>query len=425
MFDLVLRRARLLERAGEWEVAIGQGRVAEVVPAVASAARTSIDLESRLLLPGFVDAHVHLDKAFLDERPGLRGTTGPAFFAGLKQAKREATSDEIKSRMRRALEAAVRNGTTAMRAQVDVDDVVGLRGFEAALALKREWAAWISLQVLVFPQEGIVGNQQAGALVRDALDLGGDIIGGGAAFDPATPERHLEAVFDLAREFDRDIDLHVDIGTRPEQPLAEWELSHVARLTRQAGWQGRVTVAHLTQLGQMPTGRAEEVADLLLEAGINVTVVPSAELNTARAWGAEPARDINQAMSNLELLLIRGLNVGYSTGHLADSFSPYGNGDMLLDGLVLACARNLGDPLIAGLPVLSLATARPARTLRLPGPYGVQAGALADLVVLDAPDAARALRHQAEKWLVLKAGCPVARSRRTTEAAWQSGGLAC
>lgn len=419
MFDVTLQHTRLLHREGEWDVSLARGHVVEVAAKASAPAQETIDVGSRLLIPGFVDAHVHLDKAFLDENPALRGTTGLAFFSQLAEAKRASSREHIKARMRRALEAASRNGTTTMRAQIDVDDVVDLRGFEAAMALKHECAEWITLQVLVFPQGGVVGNLKAGGLVREALRLGGEVIGGGPIFDSAPAEQHLDALFDLAREFDRDVDVHIDLTTAPDKPLAEWELAHVARRTREYGLQGRVTVAHLTQVGQMSRERAAEVADLLVEAGIHVTVVPAAELNTARSWEAEPAREIDHAMTNVELLLRRGVNVAYSTGHLADSFNPYGDGDMLLDGLVLTCARNLGDPVIGGVHVLSLGTERPARTVGLPGPHGVESGAIADLVVLDESDPGLALRRLADRWLVIKAGRPVVRNRRTTEAVWK------
>src|SRR5262249_3312035 len=156
---------------------------------------------------------------------------------------------------RRALDLMVRHGTTGLRAQIDVDDVVGLRGFEAALALRQAWAAYLDVQVLAFPQEGLASNPAAADLVREALRQGADVIGGGAVFDGGDIEPHLEQVFGLAEAFGVDIDLHVDLATPPDWPLDQWELASVARRTRERGWQGRVTVAHLTQLGQLPVDR--------------------------------------------------------------------------------------------------------------------------------------------------------------------------
>jgi cytosine deaminase len=145
----------------------------------------------------------------------------------------------------------------------------------------------------------------------------------------------------------------------------------------------------------MPADQAAEIACMLAESGVHVTVVPGAELNTATTWEPVPAVTVNQAMSRLDVLLQSGVNLSYATGHVADAFSLFGRGDMLLDGLVLACAANLGQTRIENVHVLDLATTHPARTLRLGEAYGVVEGARADLVCLDALDADHALRHHA------------------------------
>jgi cytosine deaminase len=385
--DLVLHAARLLDRSNVLDIAISDGRVSRVAAEIDEARRHTVDLGGRLLLPGFVDAHLHLDKAFLNEDPSFSGKTGPAFFETLRRAKREWTLPSLTERMRNALAAATSYGTTAVRAQVDVDDIVGLRGLEAAVSLRSERA---KLQIVAFPQEGL-----GRADMRGALRLGADVVGGGAVFDDSTTEAHVHALFELATEFDVDLDIHADLQTPPTAPFAEWEVFHIARATRDAGWQHRVTVAHLTQLGQMPSEQATEIACVLAESGVHVTVVPGAELNTATTWELVPAANVNQAMSRLDVLLQSGVNLSYATGHVADAFSPFGRGDMLLDGLVLACAANLGQTRIENIHVLDLATTHPARTLRLGEPYGVVEGARADLVCLDALDADHALRHHA------------------------------
>jgi cytosine deaminase len=240
--------------------------------------------------------------------------------------------------------------------------------------------------------------------MREALRLGADVVGGGAAFDAGRTEAHVAALFELATEFDRDLDIHADLQTQPTDSLSRWEVSHIARAACQAGWQQRVTVAHMTQLGQMQPEQAADVAVLLADAGINVTVVPGAELNTAATWETSPAQTVDQAMSRLDVLLDRGVNLAYATGHVADPFSPFGRGDMLLDGLVLACARNLGQPCIAGRHILELASTNAARTLRLGEPYDVVNGARADLVCLDARDPDFALRHPQKPFLRIRNG---------------------
>jgi cytosine/creatinine deaminase len=410
MLDLLLRRTRLLDRVGLWDVGVADGRIAQVAERIDAPSADVIDLDGRLLLRAFVDSHLHLDKAFLDEDPSLRGLTGAAFFATLKERKRERTLTELTDRMRRALETAARHGTTTVRAQIDVDEVAGLRGVEAALALKSECARWIGMQIVAFPQEGLVTNPDARTAMREALRMGAEVVGGGASFDGGQRDAHVEAVFQLATEFDADVDVHADLDTSPAVPLDSWELARIASATQAAGWQGRVTVAHLTQLGQMAVEPATAVADLLAATGIHVTVVPGAELNTATTWDDPPARSVDDAMSRFDLLLRRGVNLSYASGHVADSFNPFGCGDMLLDGLLLTSARNLGQPRLAGTHILTLGSSNPARTLRLDGPYDVSEGAIADLVCLDASEPDLALRQHAEKHLVVCRGQVAARN---------------
>jgi cytosine deaminase len=415
---LILRRARLLDQLVECDVRIENGRVAEVAPSIAAGTDQEIDLAGRLLLPAFVDSHVHLDKAFLWESPLIHGTVGPAFFAALRDFKATAEKAEIKARMRRALELAASHGTTALRAQIDVDDGIGLAGLEAALELREERSAVLRLQLVAFPQHGLLGKPGLMTLMRAALTAGADAVGAGPSFDSVPPAVHLRAVFDLAAELDRDVDLHVDLATTAETPPEEWELVHVARLTRERGWQGRVTVAHLRPLGAMPPERAEPILELLREAGIAVTVVPGAELGAARTWWDPPTRDVTRAVTNVEALIRAGVAVSYSTGHVCDPWNPYGNADMLRDGLLLAAAYNLGETSIGSQPILRLGTETPWRSMGLPGPAEVAEGRIADLVVLDAPDAATALRHQAERLYVFKDGESTLRRQTTT---WLAG----
>jgi cytosine deaminase len=215
LYDLVLHAARLLGRSNVVDVAISNGRDMRVAPEIDEALQPTVDLGGRLLIPGFVDAHLHLDKAFLNDDPSFSGKTGSAFFETLRRAKREWTVPSLTERMRRALAAATAYGTTSVRAQVDIDDIVGLRGIEAALSLRSERA---TLQIVAFPHEGL-----GRADLRAALRLGADVVGGGAVFDDLTTETHVQGLFDLATEFDVDLDIHADLQTPPTAPLAEWK----------------------------------------------------------------------------------------------------------------------------------------------------------------------------------------------------------
>ena len=411
--ETVLAGVATIEHARPVDVVLGGGRVVDVGPAGTLTAPEVIDGEGRLCIGAFVDAHCHLDKAFLAEDPGLAGTWGESFFEALRARKRTASLDEATTRMRRAVQQAALNGTGTMRAQIDVDDVVGLTHLDAALALRDECAPYLALQIVVFPQEGLAGNPAAREAVEAALARGADVMGGAHGFDRAvTNAEHLEACFELAVAHDVDLDLHVDFDATPDWPWDRWDIHHVARLTAAHGWQGRVTVAHLTQHGLLSADQRSELVTMLTDCGIGVVVVPGAELHAARAWQPDqPSERVQDATADWAELIRAGVPLAYAGGHLADAFHPHGQGDLLRDGLLLAAARNLGDPVIGGCHVLTMGTVHGAGAVGLDGPYGVVAGAPADLVVLDAPDATTALRHQADRWLVLHGGAVVATTR--------------
>ncbi|MDR7523478.1 MAG: amidohydrolase family protein [Armatimonadota bacterium] len=408
--DLILRGARTLGAPETVDIAIVDGYIAAVGPN--HDAGETLELDGRLVLPAFVDSHVHLDKAFLWDSPLMHGRRGPDVLRALRTFKSRAHKDDLERRMQRALELATHSGTTAMRVQVDVDDVIGLIGLEVALELRRRWADRLRIQIVAFPQEGLLGRPGLMPLLRQALASGADAVGGGPTFDSVAPGEHLAAVFELAREFDRDVDLHVDLNTPPSRPPHQWEVAEVARLTRAIGWEGRVTVAHMRGLGAMAPEALGSLLGVMQDVGINVTIVPGAELHIARTWWDPPVREVSRAMTNLDALLQAGITTSYATGHVRDPWNPHGSANMLLDAFLLTASYNMGEPVISGIPVLRLGTDLPWRSLRLPGPSNLAVGREADLVVLDARDHDAAVRAPVEPFLVLKGGHIVGGSAR-------------
>ena len=213
--NLVIRGARLPSGVGPVDVGIADGRITRIAPHITAQGAHEISAAGRLVIPGLVESHFHLDKALLGVgAPGGASTVEGAIRA-TAEAKRAFTLEDIQRRARRALEMAIRRGTTVMRTHVEVDPGVGLLGMEAIVPLKREYAWAIDLQICVFPQEGIFQAPGTEQLMRRALQMGGQAVGG-VPYNDTDAKGHIALVFDLAREFDRDADFHLDFADDPD-----------------------------------------------------------------------------------------------------------------------------------------------------------------------------------------------------------------
>jgi len=209
--DFLLRNARIAHRDGPtFDIAIRDGVIAEIAPCIASDALGE-DIGGRLVVPGFVDSHIHLDKScILDRVKSEKGDLDEAIAEAAK-AKAGFTPEDVHARATRTLEKAILQGTTHMRTHLEVDPGVGLRSLEGVLPLIKEYAWAIDLQICVFPQEGLLNNPGTDELMVEALDRGCRAVGG-APYVDSNPPGQIDRVFELAREYDIDVDLHLDFG---------------------------------------------------------------------------------------------------------------------------------------------------------------------------------------------------------------------
>ena len=231
------------------DIGVSGGRIAAIAPQLACEAR-EIDVGGRLVLPGFVDTHIHLDKACLLGRCGHNHGSVSEAIRAVAAMKRDFTVEDVYPRGASVLERAIVPGTTRMRTHVEIDPRIGLRGFEAIKALKRDYAWAIDLSLCVFPQEGLTNDPGAEELLVAALRDGGEAIGGCPYMD-TDPNAHLEKLFDLAQAFDVDVDLHLDFDLDPSW----WHLDEVCRQTERRNYQGRVAIGHATKLSALPPAR--------------------------------------------------------------------------------------------------------------------------------------------------------------------------
>jgi cytosine deaminase len=393
-FDLVLAGCRLSPTGARADVGIGGGRIGAVGELGGRSARRRVDVGGRLVVPGFVDAHVHLDKGYLLERaPSREGTLAEAIRV-TAEAKRGFTREDVGTRARTLLDRAVRAGTTAMRGHVEVDPIVGLRSLEAVLPLRVEYADRLDLQICAFAQEGILRAPGTEALLRDAMRAGADLVGG-CPYNDTDGVGHVDRVFDLAREFDCDVDFHADFADEPVHRHVE----AIVDRTERHGWQERVAVGHLTELAACDEAEQARIAERLRAAGIAVITLPATDLYL---MGRRDARNVRRGLAPVKRLWAAGVTVAAATNNVQNAFTPVGNADPLLLTYLLVVGAHMGaaDDMSAALDMVTLA---PARILGR-REYGLAVGCPADLVVLEASTLAEAVGGLPARFLVVKRG---------------------
>lgn len=391
--DLLLRGARLHDRDTLVDVAIAGSRIVGVDTAARTAHRT-IDVGGRLVTPGLVESHIHLDKALLADRVTATAGTLEEAIRLTGEAKRAFTVEDIRERARRVLDRAVQAGTTAMRSHVEVDPIVGLAGMEALLPLREEYAPALDLQLCAFAQEGIVKAPGTEGLLRRALTMGADLVGG-CPYNDSDGVEHIRIVFALATAFGVDADFHVDFADEPEH----LHVREIAALAVQAGWQGRVAVGHVTELAALPTFRQDELIAQIASAGLGVICLPATDLYL---MGRQDDGNVRRGLTPVRRLLEAGVPVALASNNIRNPFTPVGTADLAHMAFLASVAAHMGTP-DALRALLAAITLHPARILRLPD-YGLAPEAYADLVVWDCASPEEAVATLPARTLVVKRG---------------------
>jgi len=392
--DLILRNARIAGREGETvDVGIASGRIAELAPHIASEA-PSKQLDGRLLVPGLVDSHIHLDKSRILDRCRCEQGTLQEAVSEVAAAKRAFTEEEVYARARATLEQAIAQGTMHMRTHVEVDPRVGLRGFDAIRRLKRDYAWAIDIEICVFPQEGLLNDPGSEELLIAACEAGADLIGG-CPYTDSDPHGQIERIFSLARRFDFEIDFHLDF----DLDTSWMDLDEVCRQTVAHQYGGRVAVGHVTKLSALSGEPFAAAAKRLADAGVAVTVLPATDLFL---MGRDHAHNVPRGVTPAHRLLDHGVTCSLASNNVLNPFTPFGDCSLLRIANLYANTAQIGRPheLAACFDMVSML---PAKLMNLPD-YGIALGRPADLVVLDCRDRAAAVAEVAAPLFGLKRG---------------------
>jgi cytosine deaminase len=376
---------------------LGGGEVVDVVvdgelidnaaPGLADGIEDVADCTGKLVLPAFIDGHVHLDKVLIrDELREHDGTLAGAISA-IHDRKRRYTADDVRARARSVIEESVRSGTTRLRSHVDVDTIGGLIPLEGVMAAAADCADIAEVRTIAFPQEGLLRDPGALDLMEAALEAGADVVGGMPHWelDEESQREHVRLCFELAERFDRDLDMHVDEtddgGVRTLEMVADEALRR--------RFIGRVCAGHVCSLAAADEDYARRVIDKCARAGISIASNPVTNLVLQ---GRGDRGLVRRGITRIAELRAAGVNVLFGQDCVKDGFYPFGRGSMLEVALISAHAAHLttrADLAFA----LRAVTDSPAQAMRLTD-YGLEPGGRADLQLLPAPSWEEALRLQ-------------------------------
>ena len=394
--DIFVRRARLRGRGDElFDIAVADGRIAAIVPTAAmpGEAAVEIDAAGRLVTESFANPHLHLCKvytlAMMDEA-ALRDYHGQQMGKAMTaielaaRVKEQYAEGWILENVRRALREAARYGNTHIRAFADVDSQARLEGVKALLQAREEFRGVVELQVVAFAQDGIVREPGAAGLLREAMRLGADVVGGipWIEYTDADVAEHVRTVFDIAQEFDADVSMLVDDAGDPG--LRSLELMAVETIRR--GWQGRALAHHARAMALYPQPYFQKLAALLRQARLGLVSDPHTGPLHAR----------------VQELLAEGVLVCLGQDDISDAYYPYGRNNML--EVAFLASHLLWMTTAADMETLyDMVTTRAAAAMGLHD-FALRPGAPANLVVLDAPNVLEALRQHAAPAHVISHG---------------------
>ncbi|MBB3388019.1 cytosine deaminase [Rhizobium sp. BK275] len=349
------------------DIVVQDGRITAIRPTGSDASAANVvDINGALLVPSFVEGHIHLDTSFYGDKwiPHKPCTNGFDVHERVAfQAENMAVAAPMDERARNQLDLCVSNGALQMRSHVMVDGSVGLKSLETILRVREDYTDIIDIQLVAFPQSGILKSPGTPELMDEAIAMGADLVGG---LDPLSFDRdikgHLDVVFGIAERRGVDVDIHLhDAGT-----LGAMTIEEICARTTALGMQGHVAVSHAYGLGDLAPEAAKKIAVLIAKSGVSImTNAPG-----------------NHNFPPVALLRAAGVNVFSGSDNIRDSWWPFGDGDMLRRAEIIAYRSGFfSDAELSA--AFDVVTSGGAKALRLEG-YGIAVGAKADFVTLAA-----------------------------------------
>src|SRR4051812_48510514 len=403
MLDLLITNATLPDGRTGMSVAVQGGKITEVTAGLQAPARETVDARGCLLSPPFCDPHFHMDATLSYGLPRVNesGTLleGIALWGELKPLLK---AEDLIARALAYCDWAVARGLLAIRSHVDTSDA-SLLPVEALLDVKRRVADYLDLQLVAFPQDGVLRSPGGVANLRRALDLGVDIVGGIPHFERTTAEggASVKLLCELAAERGKLVDMHCD---ESDDPLSR-HIETLAFEAQRLGLQGRVNGSHCTSMHSMDNYYASKLLPLIAESGVSVVANPLINITLQGRHDSYPKR---RGMTRVPELLAAGVNVAFGHDCVMDPWYGLGSGDMLeVAHMGLHVAQMTSQKGIRA--CYEAVTTNAAKVMQLDG-YGIAPGRRADFVLLQARDPIEAIRLRATRLKVFRAGKVIASS---------------
>ncbi len=407
MLDLLITNANLPDGRGNMSIAVQNGKIIEVTPGLVAPSHEMVDAMGLLVSPPFVDAHFHMDATLSYGLPRVNqsGTLleGIALWGELKPL---LTMEALVDRAMTYCDWAVAKGLLAIRSHVDICDP-RLLAVEALLEVKRRVAPYLDLQLVAFPQDGVLRDPQGMEKLKKALAMGVDVIGGIPHFERTMADGALsiKLLCELAAETGKLVDMHCD---ESDDPLSR-HIETLAFETQRLRLHGRVTGSHLTSMHSMDNYYVSKLLPLMAEAQINVVSNPLINITLQGRHDTYPKR---RGMTRVPELMAHGITVAFGQDCVMDPWYSLGSGDMLeVASMGLHVAQMTSQAAMR--QCFEAVTTHPAKILQLEG-YGLQVGCNADFVMLQARDPIEAIRLGATRLKVFRRGKPIAHSPAST-----------
>ena len=407
MLDLLVTNATLPDGRSGISIAVRDGRISEVAPHLRAPAHDTLDAQGLLISPPFVDAHFHMDATLSYGLPRVNASgtllEGIALWGELKP---QLTAEALIERAMAYCDWAVAKGLLAIRTHVDVCDA-RLLAVEALLDVKHRVAPYLDLQLVAFPQDGVLRAPGAFDNLKRALALGVDVVGGIPHFERSMQQgtESVRLLCELAANQGRLVDMHCD---ETDDPMSR-HVETLAFETQRLGLQGRVTGSHLTSMHSMDNYYVSKLLPLMAEAQLNVVSNPLINITIQGRHDSYPKR---RGMTRVPELLAQGLTVAFGHDCVMDPWYSLGSGDMLEVAHMGLHVAQMTSP-AAIRQCFDAVTSAPARILQLQG-YGLEPGCHADFVLLQARDCQEAIRLRAQRLVVVRRGKRIASAPAAT-----------